>query len=73
LRSRGVQKTSDFANLSMDDVDKIVPAPKSIHKKKLTELLNAAQTYTATQVGVCVFLFLCEFFYFTDIYILVTS
>jgi hypothetical protein len=64
LRSRGVQKTSDFANLSMDDVDKIVPAPKSIHKKKLTELLNAAQTYTATKV--CV-VFVCEC-YFTDIY-----
>lgn len=52
LRSRGIQKTSDFAILTIDDVDKIVPAAKSIHKKKLTELLNATQTYVATQIRV---------------------
>lgn len=50
LRSRGIHTTADLADLSVDDVERIVPAPKSIHKKKMTELLNAAHTFKATQV-----------------------
>jgi K+-dependent Na+/Ca+ exchanger-like protein len=50
LRGRGIQKTSDLTILNLDDdVDKIVPAPKSIHKKKMTELIQVAHTFQASE------------------------